>query len=159
MVYNDEQVADLSQIEDMAKAYNSAMKEKGFVFVNLDELGKNLLAKEVLEILFKLRASYRAMKGFLSSNIMYDQTCEHIEKIRTLFLIEDNKGFVITCNTTKCFLNAISLEQQLCTKLLLLAQKCTDGEMLISLLFERNEKLAHILKIENCMFTSKNSFE
>lgn len=158
MVYNDEGFASLDAIEQMAKAYNDAMKEKGFVFVNLDEVGKNILAKEVMEILFKLRSSYRYMKNFLSSSSIASLTEQHIEKMRTLFSIEDNTGYIITCNNTKCFLNAISLEQMLNTKLLLLSQKCSYGEELISLIIERNELISRCFMIENAMYTNKNSY-
>ena len=40
MQYNDEALPTLSSIEEMAKTYSSSLKQKGFVFVNLEEEGK-----------------------------------------------------------------------------------------------------------------------
>lgn len=157
MVYDDEKIADLSQIENMAKEYNNMLKEKGFVFVNLDEIGKNMLVKEVMETLFKLRASYRSMQNFLSSLSMYELTNNHIEKMRQLFSIEENTGFFVRCNNTKCFLNSVSLENNLTTKLLFLSQKCGFGEEIFEMIFERTKLLSSNLAIENCLFSNKNT--
>ena len=154
MVYDDEKIANISQIENMAKAYSEVLKEKGFVFVNLDEVGKKLLIKEVMELLFKLRSSYRSMQNFLSSFSMYELTNRHIEEMRQMFLVEDNKGFFVKSNNTKCFLNSISLENMLLTKLVFLSQKCDFGEELFSMILERTNLIASNLKIENCLSSS-----
>ncbi len=155
MVYDDEKVADLSQIENMAKEYSNVLKEKGFVFVNLNEIGKNILVKEIMEILFKLRASYRSMQNFLSSFSMYELTNKHIDNIRELFSIEENKGFFVRCNNTKCFLNSVALENRLITKLLFLSQKCSFADEVFSMIFERTNMLSSNLAIEHCLFSGK----
>ena len=124
---------------------------RGFVFVNLEEEGKNLLVSEVFDILFKLRASYRYLKNFLGSSKMLTLTDENIDYLRSLFDVEDNRGYYISTNQTKCFLNAIALENLLNIKLLLLSQKCEHGEKLVLLIVERAKKLSQNLVIENAI--------
>ena len=155
MDYMDESLPSLSNIEEMAKAYKSSLKEKGFIFFNLEEEGKNVLIDEVFTLLFKLRSSYRYMKNFLGSNIMLSLTEKHIETLRTAFSIDSNKGYILTCNPTKCFLNTIALERDLLTKLLFLSQKCDLGEEILSLIIERNKEISDNLQIENAMYSQK----
>ncbi len=151
MEYNDEAMPSLNNIEEMARAYSFSLKQKGFVFVSLEEEGKKFLIAEVFEILFKLRASYRYLKNFLGSSAMLSLTEEHIDVLRSMFDFEDNCGYFISCNQTKCFLNTVSLENQLNIKLLLLSQKCEFGEDLIIMLLDRSKRLSQNLIIENAI--------
>lgn len=155
MGYDDEAIASVDTIEEMAKAYGKSLKQKGFVFINLEEHGKNLLVDEVFDLLFKLRASYRYLGTFLDSNKMLSITETHIASLRELFNIEENKGFFVANNRTKCFLNTVSLENALAIKLLLLSQKCEYGEKILSLIIERAKTISQNLSIENT-FSSKN---
>ena len=155
MEYVDDALPTLSNIEEMARAYSLSLREKGFVFINLEEEGKNLLIDEAFLLLFKLRSSYRYMKNFLGSTNMLSLTEKHIDLMRTLFSVETNRGYIISCNQTKCFLNSVALERELITKLLLLSQKCNWGEELISIIIERNKEISKNLLIENAMYTNK----
>jgi len=156
MDYNDEKLPTITIIEEMAKAYNFSLKERGFVFVNLEEEGKSLLIEEILTLLFKLRASYRAMGGFLDSTSMLTLTEKHIDKLRYLFNNEQNKGYLVTTNKTKCFLNSIALENMLLMKLLLLSQKCDYGNEIISIMIERTKFISENLVVES-IFSSKTT--
>lgn len=155
MEYIDDALPTLSNIEEMAKAYRDSLKQKGFIFINLEEEGKNILIDEVFILLFKLRSSYRYMKGFLGSQNMLSLTEKHIDTLRNAFSVENNRGYIITCNPTKCFLNTVALERELITKLLLLSQKCEYGEELLSLIIERNKEITNNLLIENAMYCQK----
>ncbi len=155
MEYNDEAIVPFDKIEEMAKAYSSSLKEKGFVFINLEEEGKNILISEVMDLLFRLRASYRYNRNFLGAQRMLSITEKHIDNLRSIFLVEENRGYIISSNPTKCFLNAVALECELYTKTLLLSQKCEMGEELVSMIIERNRLLSNNLKIENIMQSRK----
>ena len=156
MQYDDEAMPFANQIEEMAKAYILSLKDNGFVFINLEEEGKNLLLDEIFDILFRLRASYRSMGRFMSSNEMLDMTENHITKLRQLFEAQNNKGFFATTNKTKCFLNSIALENNLNIKLLLLSQKCQFGKDLMEIIIEREKNIYENLAIENVI--SKNRY-
>ena len=155
MQYNDEALPTLSSIEEMARAYSFSLKQKGFVFINLEAEGKKLLVHEIFEILFKLRASYRALGSFMGANGLLSLTEEHIAKLRNIFDIEENKGYLITTNKTKCFLNTLSLETSLSIKLLLLSQKCDENEEIIAILIERAKHISKNLEIENSLICKK----
>ena len=151
MEYNDEAIVSVGYIEEMAKAYNISLKEKGFIFINLEEEGKKILIDEIFEILFKLRASYRFLKNFLDSQKMLELTENQINELRILFNVENNRGYVIKTNQTKCFLNSISLENELILKLLFLSQKCEEHEKLTSLIVLRLKTISKNLEIENIL--------
>lgn len=153
MQYDDEAVSSVEQIEEMAKAYSGALKEKGFVFVGLEEEGKMLLLKEVFDILFKLRASYRYLGNFLSSMKMLSLTEKHIDELRGVFNFEKNRGHLVATNRTKCFLNSVALENLLSVKLLLLSQKTTEGDKIVSMLIERQSLCFENLEIQNAFRT------
>ena len=156
MEYNDEMLPTMKNFEEMARAYNFSLKQKGFVFISLEEEGKNLLVDEVFDLLFRLRASYRFLGSFLDSNIMLNITEEHLLKLRELFMVENNKGYFIRTNQTKCFLNSIALENTLCIKLLLLAQKCEFGQEILSLIIEREKLISNNLTVENTIYSNRN---
>lgn len=151
MEYHDDAMPSLNIVEEMARAYNLSLKQKGFVFVNLEEEGKNFLISEIFDLLFKLRASYRHLNNFLGLSSMLSLTEENIDHMRNLFDIEENKGYFVSTNQTKCFLNVIALEKILTIKLLLLSQKCEYGEELIAVIIERSKMLSQKLIIENAL--------
>ena len=151
MDYCDEALPTLDIIEEMAKAYSFSLKEKGFIFVNLDVEGRNLLISEVFDLLFKLRSSYRFLGSFLESSTMLSLTEKHIAKLRDLFDVEENVGYFVTTNQTKCFLNCLSLESALSIKLLLLSQKCDFNDEILSIIFERAKAINKNLAIENAL--------
>ena len=155
MEYNDESLPSIERVEEMAKAYNFSLKQKGFVFINLQEEGKNLLIEEVLDLLFKLRSSYRGMGRFMDSNIMLELTEKHIDSLRSLFGYEFNHGYFVTSNKTKCFLNSISLETMLSLKMLLLSQKCEFGNEIISMIIERAKAISQNLSVESALILRK----
>ena len=154
MEYDDGAMPTLEKYEEMAKAYNISLKEKGFVFINLEEEGKNLLVDEIFDIMFKLRTSYRGMRNFMGSNAMLDLTEKHISSLRNLFGNEKNKGYFIRTNKTKCFLNSLALESMLSLKLLLLSQKCEFGSEIFSIIIDRTKHIYENLTIESAL-TSK----
>ena len=156
MQYDDEALPTLTNFEEMARAYNLSLKEKGFVFVNLEQEGKNLLVADVFDLFFRLRASYRYLGSFMSSKKLLEQTEADISQLRSIFDFGENKGYYITTNVTKCFLNALSLENKLSLKLLLLSQKCEVNDIILSIIIQREKMLSQILEIENTFKSIKN---
>lgn len=126
MEYNDNLSPTLEEYENMAKAYSSALQQKGFIFVKLADEDYSFLLDEIFEILFKLRASYRYLGTFLDSNRFLELTNTQIEDLRNIFKYSKNRGFQVRLNKTKCFLNSISLEAKLLYKLNELAQKSEE---------------------------------
>lgn len=137
MEYNDELIPTPENYEKMAKAYSNALKEKGFVFIRLSNEDFCFLIDEIFDILFKLRSSYRYLKGFMGSDKFLELNEEQIEELRDIFSYSKNRAFQIRTNKTKCFLNTVSLETRLILKLNELAQKSEYFEKLSSIASKR----------------------
>lgn len=154
MLYNDENISTPENFEKMAKAYSDSLKEQGFVFFKINEEDYSLLLTEVFDILFKLRASYRFLGGFLESDKFLSLTEKQIDYLRTLFSYNKNQGYIVKTNNTKCFLNNISLESVLILKLNILAQKSEYFQELSSLVNERLTLMHENYNIEG-IFTNQ----
>lgn len=148
MEYNDELHPTPDEYEKLARAYSASLKDKGFVFIRLDMEDYNFLLDEIFDIMFKLRASYRALNKFLESDRFNDLNEEQIAKLRELFDYKKNRGFRIRSDKTKTLLNCISLESKLIMKLNQLAQKCDYFEEISKLCAERLRLSAEIYQIE-----------
>ena len=152
MEYNDEAVADFKIYEQMAKEYHLSLKEKGFVFFNLEDEGKNLLVEEVFDILSKLKASYKFLGSFFDSQNMLALTNEDIEILSKIFSCQHSSNIYISNNNkTKCFVNSIALENELILKLLFLSQKCEHGKELMKIIIKRTKYISKNLSIPYLM--------
>ncbi len=149
MEYNDFTVMSPDDYEVLAKAYSDSLKEKGFIFVRLDNEGEKILIDEVFDLLFKLRASYRVLGKFMGADKFYKLNEEQLELLRKKFDYKHNRGFRVNWNKTKCFLNSVSLENKLSIKMFLLAQKSDEFEFLVGLIFQRMRLSADLYEINN----------
>ncbi len=130
MSFDDNQFSSMEAFENMAKAYYSNLKEKGFVFIRLFDENLDFLIDEVFDIFFKLKSAYQSMKGFMGSGLFLEMTNEQIDELRKLFSYTKNRAFQVRTNNTKCLLECVSLESRLILKLNELAKKCDHFESL-----------------------------
>lgn len=158
MEYDDFVCPTPDEYEQLARAYSNSLKQKGFVFVRLDSEGTSVLVDEVFDLMFKLRATYRALGNFMGSDKFYSLNEEQIEVMRGMFSYKQNRGFKMNWNKTKCFLNGISLENRLLIKMFLLAQKSDEYEKLIGLCFQRLRLAADLYEIGDVMSVSLNNY-
>lgn len=149
MEYNDFACPTPDEYENLAKAYMQSLRDKGFVFISLENEAQKMLVDEVFDLLFKLRASYRALGSFMGSDKFYQLNEEQIEVLRDMFSYTHNRGFRIAWNKTKCFLNCISLENKLLIKMFLLAQKSQEYESLVGLCFQRLRMSADLYEMSS----------
>lgn len=148
MEYNDEAIANLEAFEEMAKAYHLSLKDQGFVFLNLEEEGKSLLIEEVFDILTKLKVSYKNLGCFFDSQNMLSLTNDDLENISKMFSVKPSCNFYVSnLNKTKCFINSISLENELILKLLFLSQKCEYGKEILQIIIKRTKYISKNLNI------------
>jgi len=148
MEYNDNIFPTPDKIEEMAKAYSSSLREQGFLFIKLNNEEYSFLIDEVFDILFKLRSSYRFMKGFMNCNLLLELNERQIDKMRRIFDYKTNHAFQVKTNKTKCFINSISLENKLFLKVNELAQKSEKFLELSSIINERLPLLIENYHIE-----------
>lgn len=156
MVYEDNLSPTPEEYEKMAKLYSNNLKEKGFVFVNMFDEDYSLLLDEIFDLLFKLRASYRFLNGFLESDQFLDLTEKQIDNLRNMFGYTKNRGVRLQTNITKCLINTISLEGVLTLKLLELAKKSGHLQQILKIIKDRLNLSFENYRIEGIFNNLKN---
>lgn len=85
MEYNDEQILSCSSYEIMAKAYAQAMKDKGFMFVAVDNEKNKMLIEDIFDILAKIKSCLFFLGGFLGTSKLYSLNERQIKKLELIF--------------------------------------------------------------------------
>lgn len=114
MEYNDEPILSINEYENMAKAYNEGMKERGFIFVRVDREMNEQMVEEMFDLFFKINRCLFLMGGFLNTSSMYSLTDRQIKRMRTLFdYNQPMPNYKFKPDKTSCFLKYIALEFRL----------------------------------------------
>lgn len=124
MNYNDEQLLNISEYETMAKAYTDALKQKGFMIIQVDNEKNRQLINETFDCLSKIKSCLFKMGGFLNTTRMYSLTDRQIKKLRIIF--DHNEPLIhctIMADKTSCFLEFVGLESLLIKNLITLSQQ------------------------------------
>lgn len=126
-LYNDDLLPD--DFEQMAKAYSKKLKDKGFVFVRLEEEEIDMLVSEVFVILAKMKACTQKLSKVLECKKLenaIETSCQTLEKV---FIKTKPHNFVCVENENSAFLCLVSLENTLVLKLMLLSIKSGELEV------------------------------
>lgn len=147
MEYNDEKLLNIEEYEIMAKAYNSALKSKGFMIIQIDNEKNKQLIYETFEVLSKIRCCLFKLGGFLNTSTIYSLTDRQIKKLQIIFdydnPITQHKIFL---NKTQCFLEYIGLESLLIKNLIELSEQSSFDNELKRII---NDRLILINKLFN----------
>ncbi len=123
MEYNDEQILNLQDYEKMAKAYADTLKNKGFIFVKVNDEKEAVLLDEILDCMSQIKSCLFIMGGFLNTSQLYSLNERQIKKLSVLFDYDKPlKQFKMKYDKTSCFLKFIGLESQLIRDLLQLCE-------------------------------------
>lgn len=124
MKYNDEQILSVEDYEIMAKAYASSMKNKGFIFVQVDSDEIKALVEETFGYLAEIKTCLFIMGGFLNTASFYSLNERQTKKLRVIFdYSAPLHAFKLKHDKTLCFLRFLGLETKLLRNLLSLAEK------------------------------------
>lgn len=149
MEYNDEKLLSIGEYEAMAKAYSQKLKEKGFIFVQIDAQENEALISECWELLRKIKSSLFYLGNFLGTGRMYSLNERQIKLFHTMFPDEEQViRYKIRGDKTKCFLNMLSLENQLIIKLLSLSNSSPFSSQIERMIDERLRLSSEIYKIK-----------
>lgn len=149
MEYNDEKLLSIGEYEAMAKAYSQKLKEKGFIFVQIDAQENEALISECWELLRKIKSSLFYLGNFLGTGRMYSLNERQIKLFHTMFPDEEQVArYKIRGDKTKCFLNMLSLENQLIIKLLSLSNSSPFSSQIERMIDERLRLSSEIYKIK-----------
>jgi len=84
MNYNDEELLSPKAYQEMAKAYQKTLQDKGFVFVSLDDSKEEAFLHEVMELFYNIKNNLFALGGFLGTGTLYNLNEKEIAKMQSL---------------------------------------------------------------------------
>ncbi len=125
--YNDEMMPD--DFEAIAKAYSKSLKNKGFVFIRLEEEEFRLLLGEILVIIAKMLACLKKLDKALDSELLKERLCEAQKLLCEKFDYKKPHKMKCVENENSAFLSLISLENLLILKTMLLSIKSGELEL------------------------------
>ena len=126
-LYDDELMPD--NFEQIAKAYSKSLKEKGFIFVNLEEEEFQLLLSEIFVIFEKMKACLKNLEKSFESKFLIEKINLAQKQLSTRF--GKNKSFSYCCveDEVHAFLSLVSLYGTLVIKLMMLSVKSGELEL------------------------------
>lgn len=138
MQYNDEQILSCSSYEVIAKAYANAMKEKGFIFVQVDNEKNRMLIDETFSTLSKIKSCLFFMGGFLGTGKLYSLNERQIKKLEIIFdtQLAPNK-YIFKPDKTATLLELIGHEAHLIKNLITLATQSSFEHEIMKIIDER----------------------
>ena len=152
MEYNDEKLLSIDEYEVMAKAYSAHLKDKGFIFVQVDGREHDELVAETFELFSKLKSSLLFLGNFLGTGRMYSLTDRQIKLFQTMYPeCSTVETYKIRGDKTKCFLNMLSLENALLLKLITLSENSPFFKQLDTMVQERLYVSSEIYKIKGLL--------
>lgn len=140
--YNDELMPE--NFEEMAKAYSSSLKEKGFVFVKLQEEEFNFLIDEVLVLIIKMKACLQVLNSRFESQNLFLQLNSCEENLCRKFGKKKPHNLRCVADETNSFFTLIACQNLLIIKLMSLSSKsgefelCNDAIISISSVFAKS---------------------
>ena len=118
MDYFDEKLLTTEQYEQIAKAYSKAMKQKGYMIIQVDNEKNRELIIQTFEILAKIRSCLFRLGGFLNTSKMFSLNERQIKKMSIIFDCELPSYNITTGDKTKTFLMYLSFESLLIKNLI-----------------------------------------
>lgn len=125
--YNDSLMP--SDFEQMAKAYSKHLKDKGFVFVRLEEEEFNLLLAEIFVLLSKIEACLKRLENQLEAERLKTSVCNAKKMLQERFGTKKQHSFECVENENNAFLSLVAIENMLVMKLMILSVKSGEIEL------------------------------
>lgn len=143
-IYDDELMPE--NFEQIAKAYSQSLKNKGFIFIRLEEEEFNLLLSEICVLLNKMLSCLETLKSFLDSSSLQKKINQSLCQLNEKFDIKNPHKFVCVENPNNAFLSLVAIENTLIIKLMLLSVKSGEIELC-------NEIIANIAGVFSASFS------
>lgn len=123
MNYSDDMILSTENYEHMAKAYANAMKQKGYMIVQVDNEKNRELILQTFDLLSKIKSCLFRLGGFLNTSKMYSLNERQIKKLTVIFESELPSSTFSTGDKTKTFLMFLSFEALLIKNLIELKEQ------------------------------------
>lgn len=125
MEYNDEKLCE--NYEAMARAYSKSLKNKGFVFIKLEDEEFSLLLDEIIVLFGKILACLERLSECIDCRALTDLTKQNLSAFNEKFKRCFSRRYKCLTSPSESFLSLISLENTLTLKLMILSVK--SGEL------------------------------
>ncbi|MBR1890571.1 MAG: hypothetical protein IJ817_02660 [Clostridia bacterium] len=125
--YNDSLMPE--SFEEMAKAYSRSLKNKGFVFVKLEDEEFEMLVGEILVMFEKMRSCLFNLSSHIDSQKLLSRIDNFEEQLMTKYGKKKPHRFKCVVNKNLSFLTLVSIENVLLLKLMSLSTKSGDIEL------------------------------
>lgn len=147
MEYNDEQILSCSSYEVMARAYANAMKERGFMFVQVDNEKNRELIDDTFSRLAEIKSCLFFLGGFLGTGKIYSLNERQIKKLEIIFdrEIAHNK-YSFKQDKTSSLLEFISCEAGLIKNLIALSSQSGFEHDILKIINDRLSLLGETFK-------------
>lgn len=144
----DDKLLNVDEYERIAKAYSSALKNRGFMIVQISDEENQKLLQEVFAQLFTIKSHLFALGGFLSTSKFYSLNERQIKKLSLLFDFNEKVSVErAPRDKTKTLLSFLSTECLLIKNLILLAERSNYENQIKDIINSRLNLLSQILKI------------
>lgn len=148
MEYNDEQLLSCSNYEIMARAYANAMKEKGFMLVQVDNEKNRELIDDTFETLSRIKSCLFFLGGFLGTGRMYSLNERQVKKMEVIFDRETaHNKYLFRQDKTKAFIEFVGDEAHLIKNLIALSSQSSFENDILKIINDRLSLLSEIFKI------------
>lgn len=147
MEYNDEQILTASDYENMARAYASTLKNRGFIIVQVDNDKQKEEIAEIFNNLYKIKSCLFSLGGFMNTSQFFSLNERQLKKLIALF--DYNQDLPIERpprDKTKCFLTFLSTEFLLIKNLISLIDKTNYESQLKDIINARLSLLSKLLE-------------
>ena len=152
MLYNDEKLLTIEEYEVMAKAYNQSLKDRGFIFVQIDGRDNEDLAIEIFEIFSKIKSLLFHLGNFLNTGRMFSLNERHIKTFLTLYPSLTTSSHKVRGDKTTCFLAFLGLESSLLSKLMLLSEQSPFSSQIDRIINQRLTLMSQLFAQQKMFF-------
>ena len=153
--YDDELLPE--NFEQIAKAYSKTLKNKGFVFVRLEEEEFNLLLSEIFVLIAKMQACLKKLDGRVDSRVLAEKLRAGKSMLEEKFGQKNPHKFVCVEDENMAFLSLVAIENTLIIKLMLLSVKSGELELCNQIITSISGVFAESFSCEGFKVLPKNS--
>ncbi len=134
MEYNDEKLLNLDEYAVMAKAYSTALKSKGYVFLQIDTLACDILVSDTFELFCNIQTSLNLLGKPFSK--MAELNLRQLNSFQS-FYPSCELSYKIQKRDKAAFYRYLSLESELLSHLLTLSKQSPFSNQLFNFIKER----------------------
>ena len=147
MSYEDDKLLSIEEYEKMALAYAKANKERGGIYLKVEEVKNEALIEAIFNDIAMIKTCLFNMAGFLNTSRLYSLNERQIKKLRVIFDYEKPlKTFNMRRDKTLNFLCFVGKEASLIKNLIEISSLSSFEQQLLTIINDRLSLTSEIFK-------------